>query len=158
MKRLDIQLGHKVVCYDTQGGPGFFSYRAAWMLKAMGHPNVCVLNGGLPQWIKEGKPTESSSTSTNDNFGYKLDTSKIALYDEIKAFADSAADERDPQLYDARPPADFKEGNIPGSRTLPAGLLFDDSKALLSNEDLIKKLEESLTELTEDGRSGVHFN
>lgn len=46
MKRLNIKLTDKVVCYET-GGMGLFSYRVAWMFEAMGHKDVHVLNGGF---------------------------------------------------------------------------------------------------------------
>ena len=39
MKRLNVKLSDHLVCYDT-GAMQFFGYRAAWMLQAMGHPNV----------------------------------------------------------------------------------------------------------------------
>ena len=46
MKKLGIRLCDKVVCYDT-GSMQFFGYRAVWMFHAMGHNNVCVLDGGF---------------------------------------------------------------------------------------------------------------
>ena len=39
MKRLNIKKTDHVVCYEA-GGMQFFGFRAAWMLQAMGHPNV----------------------------------------------------------------------------------------------------------------------
>ena len=43
-----------IVVYD---GSGLFSApRAWWSLRAMGHASVCVLDGGLPKWQREGRP------------------------------------------------------------------------------------------------------
>ena len=48
MRELGIGDDAIVVVYD---GAGVFSApRAWWMLKAMGHDNVRVLDGGLPKW------------------------------------------------------------------------------------------------------------
>lgn len=49
MKVLGVKMSDHVICYDT-GAMQFFGYRAAWMFKAMGHPNVQVLDGGFPKW------------------------------------------------------------------------------------------------------------
>ena len=57
MKRHNIKMTNRVVCYDSSAAPGFFSYRVAWMLEAFGHKNVQVLNGGLTKWLAEGRPT-----------------------------------------------------------------------------------------------------
>ncbi len=54
---LGINKNSEIVVYDSFGI--FSSARAWWMFKAMGHKNVTVLNGGLPQWIKEGLPLAS---------------------------------------------------------------------------------------------------
>jgi thiosulfate/3-mercaptopyruvate sulfurtransferase len=56
MGRLGISNDTLVVAYDDLG----FSQAAArlwWALKAYGHHNVCVLDGGLRQWRLENRPT-----------------------------------------------------------------------------------------------------
>jgi thiosulfate/3-mercaptopyruvate sulfurtransferase len=103
MKRLNVKMTDHVVCYDT-GAMQFFGYRAAWMFQAMGHPNVCVLDGGFPKWTKEGRAVEATDAGANAGaFGYKLDANKIKLLDHMKAFAGNEA-ERNYQLLDVRAP------------------------------------------------------
>ena len=52
MTRLGLGSDNRIVVYD---GVGLFSSpRAWWMLRAMGHRNVFVLDGGLPKWRREG--------------------------------------------------------------------------------------------------------
>ena len=81
MKNLNVKLSDKVVCYDA-GPTNFFGYRAAWMLQAMGHPNVCVLDGGFKQWVDEGKPTDScEGTPAEEDFGYKIVPEKLKVLD-----------------------------------------------------------------------------
>ena len=54
MRKLGLGDGNLIVVYD---GAGIFSApRAWWMLRAMGHEDVVVLDGGLPKWRREGLP------------------------------------------------------------------------------------------------------
>jgi thiosulfate/3-mercaptopyruvate sulfurtransferase len=86
MKTLGVKMSDRVVCYDG-GAMQFFGYRAAWMLQAMGHPNVQVLDGGYPKWVKEDLPIDSSERDyTPEDFGYKLHSEKIWNFDKVKAF------------------------------------------------------------------------
>lgn len=56
MRKLGLGDGNTVVVYD---GAGIYSApRAWWMLRAMGHEEVFVLDGGLPKWKREGRPLE----------------------------------------------------------------------------------------------------
>src|SRR6185437_4812939 len=48
MRKLGLGDGNLIVVYD---GAGIYSAaRAWWMLRAMGHQDVAVLDGGLPKW------------------------------------------------------------------------------------------------------------
>jgi thiosulfate/3-mercaptopyruvate sulfurtransferase len=54
---LGIGDGETVVVYD---GAGLFSApRVWWTFKAMGHPEIKVLDGGLPKWKAEGRSLET---------------------------------------------------------------------------------------------------
>ncbi len=50
----------QVVVYDDVGGA--FAVRLWWQLRAFGHNSVAVLDGGIPQWIKEGRPLTTKIT------------------------------------------------------------------------------------------------
>lgn len=53
VRALGINADSQIVIYDDLG---LFSAARAWfMFKAMGHNNVAVLDGGLPQWLKQQK-------------------------------------------------------------------------------------------------------
>lgn len=51
-RELGLNQNSKLVVYDDVGL--YASPRAWWMLKAMGHSQVAVLDGGLPAWIAAG--------------------------------------------------------------------------------------------------------
>ena len=57
VRKLGLGDGNRIVVYD---GAGIFSApRVWWMFRRFGHGDVAVLDGGLPKWLKEGRPTES---------------------------------------------------------------------------------------------------
>ena len=51
---LGIGRGHRVVAYDDAGGT--VAARLWWMLDALGHPSVAVLDGGISAWRAAGLP------------------------------------------------------------------------------------------------------
>ena len=149
MKRHDVKLTDQVVCYDT-GAMQFFGYRAAWMLQAMGHPNVQVLDGGFAKWTKEGKAVEATDANANeDAFGYKLNADKIKLYDQMKAFEDNEA-ERTYQLLDVRAPDMYNNGSIKGAKNFPVGKLLTETKELKSADERRKLCEDAGVDLEKD--------
>lgn len=150
MQRLDVKLSDHVVCYDA-GAIQFFGYRAAWMLQAMGHPNVQVLDGGFPKWEKEGRPVEiTNADASAEDFGYKLNADKIKLYENIKSFEANEA-ERTFQLLDVRGPGEFEAGNIGGSSNVHFGKIINmDTKQLRSAEERRKVFEENGVDLEKD--------
>lgn len=58
MGELGIGREHEVVAYD-QGG-GTIAARLWWMLDAIGHPRVGLLDGGLAAWMAIGGPLETA--------------------------------------------------------------------------------------------------
>lgn len=54
-----VQPGVQVVAVDTANGT--FAARIWWMLRALGHPQVAVLEGGYNLWLKEGRPIKQGT-------------------------------------------------------------------------------------------------
>jgi thiosulfate/3-mercaptopyruvate sulfurtransferase len=141
MTRLGIANGMDVAVYD---GMGLFSApRVWWTMRVFGIDNVFILDGGLPKWMKEGRPVEKGMPKIlPSDFSAKLDASLVADYERVeKTLADHSA-----QVVDVRSAARFRgeapepregvaSGHMPGSLNLPSSELVENG-ALVSPEKI----------------------
>jgi len=125
MGRLGIGDLDFVVFYD---GAGIYSApRALWMMRAMGHDRAAVLDGGLPKWLRESRPTQSGTPMPAEPSHF---TAKL-LHERVRDFAGmrSNLDSGGEQVVDARSPGRFRgeeieprpgvrPGHIPGSANM----------------------------------------
>lgn len=111
----------QVVVYDDAGG--MVAGRLWWLLRWLGHERVAVLDGGIGQWLKEGRPlTTEVPVAAPARFAEKIAPRDWVLSaDEVQARIGS--DEL--CLVDARAPDRFRGenetldavgGHIPGAR------------------------------------------
>ena len=124
MRKLGIGDSHFVVFYD---GAGIYSAaRGLWMMRAMGHSNAAVLDGGLPKWRREGRAVESTSSAKRGigarHFTAKPDSEIIrdfdSLRDNLQSRAEQVVDARSPSRFrgeEAEPRPGVRPGHIPGS-------------------------------------------
>ncbi len=123
---LGIGDGMTVVVYDGAGLGG--SPRVWWTFRAFGAAQVFILDGGLPKWKAEGRPTQSGPvTRTAKTFTAKLNRQMVASVDDVqKVLLDKTA-----QVVDARPADRFRGeapeprpglrgGHMPGSFSVPS--------------------------------------
>ena len=124
-----------IVVYDRIGL--FSAPRAWWMLRAMGHSRVAVLDGGLPAWLAAGHATEPEHPyqGAQGNFVAQL---QPGLFCDADTVAQELMSGRRPVL-DARSEARFKglepepraglrAGHMPGAVNLPFGKLQQNGK------------------------------
>jgi thiosulfate/3-mercaptopyruvate sulfurtransferase len=121
MGALGIGAAEMVVVYD---GAGLFSApRVWWTFKVMGHPQVKVLDGGLPKWERESRsietgPAKPESRSFTASF-------KPVLVRGFDGMVDIVAD-KTAQIVDARsagrftgqepePRVGLRSGHMPGA-------------------------------------------
>ncbi|MEM8734186.1 MAG: sulfurtransferase [Planctomycetota bacterium] len=115
-----------VVCYDALNV--FCAPRGWWMFKIMGHDNVVVLDGGLPKWLAENRPTQDafSKPKREGSFEANFRANMVRDVDQVQAAVDVA----ESQTIDARsagrfnatepePRPGMRGGHIPGSSCLP---------------------------------------
>jgi thiosulfate/3-mercaptopyruvate sulfurtransferase len=140
-----IQPGITVVVYDTTGG-GFAS-RLWWMLRAVGHTNVHLLDGGFAKWQREKRPEESGWTVVQPT-GYRypahfkpelsanVQTVVNALNDPTISLLDARASERFQGLQE---PIDPVAGHIPGAKNRFHGLNLTADGVFKPADDLRKE-------------------
>jgi len=116
---LGIGDGDKVVVYD---GTGIFSApRVWWMLKAMGHDDVAVLDGGLPKWKAEGRALESGpGHPVAARFTPRSRPELVRDFASVKAALGQVQvlDARSASRFtgaEAEPRAGLKSGHMPGA-------------------------------------------
>ena len=61
MAALGVSNDSRVVFYDQKGVNS--APRGWWLMRLFGHVKAAVLDGGLPKWRREGRPTESGEPS-----------------------------------------------------------------------------------------------
>src|SRR5580700_10759897 len=95
--------GMRFVVYDALGL--YAAARVWWTLRAYGVQYVRILDGGLPKWIKEGRPLETGDAHPEPRaFTPRLEDHFVATLDEVRAaLADGSA-----QVVDARPAERFR--------------------------------------------------
>ncbi|HEU0162326.1 MAG TPA: 3-mercaptopyruvate sulfurtransferase [Rhizomicrobium sp.] len=131
-----------VVVYDNSGI--FSSPRAWWMLKAMGHDRVFVLDGGFPKWTREGRPVASGDAApAPQNF---IATPRPRIIRDFDAMLKTVTG-RTAQLVDARsasrftgaeaePRAGVRGGHMPGAHNVPWRSVVAADGTLKSPEEL----------------------
>jgi len=125
MTALGLGDGMRFVVYDALGL--YASARVWWTLRAYGVEDVRILDGGLPRWIKEGRPLETGDAHPKPRlFTPRLEDHFVATLDEVRAALKTGS----AQVVDARPADRFRgdvpeprpgvrSGRIPGSLNLP---------------------------------------
>lgn len=107
--------------------------RVYWQFKVYGENNVAVLDGGMAEWLIEGRPFDQSAIKTNvaGNWAAKGDLSSQYLAtseDVAQAIANQSAttiDARDLKSYFGLTKRDyvFSYGHIPSAQLFPVELM-----------------------------------
>ena len=125
LRAMGIGDGHQVVVYD---GTGIFSApRVWWTFRLMGKMDVAVLDGGLPKWLAEGRPTEDMPPMVRDR--HMTVSRQNHLVKDVTQVA-HAAKLGHAEIIDARPAPRFRgeapepraglrAGHIPNAKNLP---------------------------------------
>lgn len=142
MRKIGLGDGNLIVAYD---GAGIYSApRAWWMLRAMGHEDVVVLDGGLPKWKREGRPLDDLMPQPYPrHFSPRANNAILRDVAQMQALLRS----RGEQIVDARSAARFagreeeprpgvRPGHIPGSINVPYTELTEADGTLKSPEAL----------------------
>jgi thiosulfate/3-mercaptopyruvate sulfurtransferase len=135
MRAVGVFAGRPVVVYD--GGQGWAAARAWWLLRWTGHPDVRVLDGGLPSW--QGELSADVPARVEGDFVPVPGATGLLDADGAAALARSGV------LFDARAgeryrgevePIDRVGGHIPGAVSAPTGDNVGRDGRFLPTEDL----------------------
>jgi thiosulfate/3-mercaptopyruvate sulfurtransferase len=144
MGGLGIGPQHRVVAYDSAGGST--AARLWWMLRAIGHPDVAVLDGGLAAWVEAGHGLaidlprhRPERLAAPDRWPGTVDRDQVAASLGWIALVDARAGER---YRGETEPVDPVAGHIPTAVSLPFASLLDGPR-LLAPERLGERLAEA---------------
>ncbi len=122
--RTGITDGTTVVVYDDS--QGLFAARAWWSLRAYGLESVRVLDGGFPDWAKEGRPISNADVApAPGGFTIRAPNRMRLTTSDVRGLLGSP----EVALLDARAPAEYhgfegnvkRLGHIPGAINVPVG-------------------------------------
>jgi thiosulfate/3-mercaptopyruvate sulfurtransferase len=143
----------QVILYDDAGG-GLAAARGWWMLRAIGHERVAVVDGGWRALRERNAPTEAGLASASSVGSYP---SKIARWPAVDAELVERVrrdpnwlliDARAPQRYLGRTePLDPVAGHIPGARNVYWQSQLDGSGLFLPVDTLRARLAEILDDV-----------
>ncbi|MEI4484833.1 3-mercaptopyruvate sulfurtransferase [Frigidibacter sp. MR17.14] len=130
LRAMGVGDGHQVVVYD---GAGIFSApRVWWTFRLMGKTDVAVLDGGLPKWLAEGRPTEDLPPIIRDR--HMTVQKQNQMVKDVTQVA-AASKLGDHEIIDARaagrfrgdepePRPGLRAGHIPGAKNVPIATLM----------------------------------
>ncbi|MEJ7932835.1 3-mercaptopyruvate sulfurtransferase [Sphingobium sp. AN558] len=143
VQALGIDADSRIVVYDNS--PVHSAARGWWMMRLFGiGAGAAILDGGLPKWVAEGRPTQSGAASPAPGTAIaRRDPGPVRNKADLLANVTSAAE----QVLDARgagrftgeekePRPGMASGHIPGSMNLPSSALFNPDNSMKSGEEL----------------------
>jgi thiosulfate/3-mercaptopyruvate sulfurtransferase len=132
-----------IVVYD---GAGLFSApRVWWTFRLFGAEKVFILDGGLPQWNRDGRPLQQGAvTRPARRFEVRGPARLVASLEDVRA----ALSSRSAQVVDARPADRFqgkapeprpgvRSGHMPGALNVPSGAVVENGR--LTAKDKIEE-------------------
>lgn len=143
MEAVGVDDDSVVVVYDGSG-VNLSAPRIWWMLRAFGHAEAAVLDGGRAKWQREGRLLESGERPVSPARGHftpQLDQKAVrdlaAMTANLKTGAEQVVDARAAGRFtgdEPEPRPGMRGGHIPGSRNVPFTDLVDAGGTLLSPE------------------------
>nr|WP_314073655.1 rhodanese-like domain-containing protein [uncultured Roseococcus sp.] len=131
MAKLGVSNDSRIVFYDQKGLQS--SARGWWLMRLFGHRNAAVLDGGLPKWVKEGRPVETGAARAAKPGSYVADfiAGRVLGIGDVKRTLEKG----DRLVLDARAAGRFKgtapeprpglpSGHMPGAANIPFSELF----------------------------------
>jgi thiosulfate/3-mercaptopyruvate sulfurtransferase len=126
MGALGVGNASRIVFYDQKGLAS--AARGWWLMGLFGHDQAAVLDGGLPKWLHENRPSEPgpSAAPTPTTFLPEFRATRLRgvgdLMRNVASQAELVLDARAAGRFTGavpEPRAGMRSGHIPGSESLP---------------------------------------
>jgi thiosulfate/3-mercaptopyruvate sulfurtransferase len=147
LSRWGIAGNTHVVAYDH--GPGAWAARLWWMLRAVGHASVQVLNGGLPAWHAAGGaldtdlPQIPATQTAVREFINVATTAEVEA--QLAAQSITLVDARSAERFAGQnETVDSVAGHVPGAINHAFTENLDASLRFLPAEELMRRWQEEL--------------
>ena len=150
LQKLGIAKESHVIVYDDKNG-GNAAARLWWMLKAIGHEKVQVIDGGFQAAVQTGFPTTNRVETPKSVAPYQVESWNLPLSNLSEV--ETVAKTEDHMVIDVRDanrfagltePIDTIAGHIPGARNIPYTENLDPGGRFLSPAILKEKYEGAL--------------
>lgn len=134
MGELGVSNASRVVFYDQKGIAS--SPRGWWMMGLFGHDQAYVLDGGLPKWLREGRPsaTGPAAAPAPATFQAAFRATRLRGIGDMLAGGELVLDARPAGRFAGSAPeprAGLPSGHIPGSRNVPSSSLLNPDGTML---------------------------
>lgn len=150
MAALGVSNDSRVVFYDQKGL--YSAPRGWWLMRLFGHEAAAVLDGGLPKWRKEGRPTEAGEPSAPSpgRFAADFRADRLRGIGDMKRIVRQGGgealvlDARSKGRFDGTAPElrpGLPSGHMPGTANLPYTELFKPDGTLLDPAALRTRFE-----------------
>lgn len=150
LESLGISPDSHVVVYDDKNGANAAA-RFWWMIKAVSHEKIQVLDGGMNAAIQAGFPLTSEVEKIPAKGSYKVENWQLPVSDiqEIDQVSKDnnylIIDVRENERYRGeKEPIDLVSGHIPGAVNIPFASNLDSKGLFLSPAELKAKYEKAL--------------
>jgi thiosulfate/3-mercaptopyruvate sulfurtransferase len=148
MRELGIGDENHVVVYDGSGA-NLSAPRVWWMLRAMGHDRVSVLDGGIGLWRREGRPIATGPVRrAPGSFTPRPRADRVrdlaAVRRALQQGSEQVVDMRSAGRFagtEPEPRPGLRGGHMPGSRNLPYTELVGPDGTVLPLERLRARVE-----------------
>lgn len=154
--QLGISPDRQVVVYDDKNGANAAA-RFWWMLRAVGHEKIHVLDGGYQAAIAAGLPTNTGIEKADPKSDYPVESWQLPMadIDEVAQAAQDmhavVIDVRESGRYNGEfEPIDLVAGHIPGAMNIPFAENLNADGSFLSPEQLSAKYTETLAGIDSD--------
>ncbi len=150
MAAMGVSNDSRVVFYDQKGLAS--AARGWWLMRLFGHEKAAVLDGGLPKWRREGRPTESGEPPAPPPGRFVPDfrTDRVKGIGDIKRIVRQGGGEA--LILDARSKGRFDgsapelrpglpSGHMPGAANLPYAELLNPDGTMLDPAALRARFE-----------------